>query len=239
MRRGKIPLLLVVILMSFSCVPVEKIARHDFDSDFYKLNAQGSDPSSVYINVLEDSIVVYPVITNGRNESPDTCSFKGISIDAIKPGNYLYRSCFVKKSIDVDLTTVILKYRPPRGGVPRQLSANFNAAIYMGFRKDYYKLLPYISPLHEEISFIRQIGFDAGIFAGIGLTPVNPTTTAGKVSQEYDGMVFQKGVAGFITFDNISVGLAIGFDNLLDNNKTSWVYNQKPYLGLVIGISNF
>jgi hypothetical protein len=99
--------------------------------------------------------------------------------------------------------------------------------------------MPHISPLGEETSFIRHIGFDAGVFAGIGITALNPTVTRDAIIQEYDGMVFQKGVAGFISFDNMSVGITIGFDNLLDKNKTSWIYNQKPYIGLLIGISNF
>jgi hypothetical protein len=225
--------------MSVSCVPAEKIVRHDFDSGYYKLKTPGAEPSRVYVNAINDSIDVYPVITEGKNEYPNTTSFKGISIIKIKKGDYFYRSCFINKSIDVDLTTVIMKYRPPQGGVPNQLSSNINASIYAGFRKDFYKAIPYLSPLHEETSYIRQIGIDAGIFAGIGITPINPTVTRNIVNQEYDGMVFQKGVAAFITFDNMSVGVAIGFDNLLDNNKTSWVYNQKPYLGLIIGISNF
>jgi hypothetical protein len=227
------------ILLSVGCVPVEKLKRHDFDSGFYKLKTQEVDLSHVYVNVIDDSIAVYPLTTEGKKEVPDFSSFRGIRIGKIKTGDYFYRSCFINKSIDVDLTTVILKYRPTRGGVPNQLNSNVNAAIYMGFRKDFYKTVPNISPIHEESSYIRQIGFDAGIFAGIGLTFINPTVTGNKITQEYDGMVFQKGVAGFITFDNISVGVALGFDNLLDKNRTSWVYNQKPYLGLVIGISNF
>jgi hypothetical protein len=229
----------LVILMSFSCVPVEKIARHEFDSGFYKLKRPGDGPSRVYTTVTEDSIAVYPVITEGKNVYPDNTSFKGIKITNIKAGGEFYRSSFMNNSVDIDLTTVILKYRPPRGDVPNQLSSNINAAIYFGLRKDFYKVIPYKSPLHEESSYIRQIGFDAGIFAGLGITFMNPTVTMNAINQEYDGIVVQKGVAGFITFDNMSVGLALGFDNLLDKNKTFWIYNQKPYLGIVIGISNF
>jgi hypothetical protein len=229
----------LVMLLPCSCVPVEKIARHEFDSGFYKLKTEKEDVSSVYINVIKDSIVVYPLINERKNNAPDNHSFKGINIASIKPGNYFYRSCFVNKSVDIDLTTVILKYRPSRSEVPNQLSSNINASIYVGFRKDFFKAIPYVSPLQEESSYIRQIGFDAGIFAGIGITPVNPTVTRNTVNQEYDGMVFQKGVAAFVTFDKISVGIALGFDNLLDKNKSSWIYNNKSYLGLTLGISNF
>lgn len=239
MKLSKIPFFILVVLMLVGCLPVEKMARHDFTSGYYKLKTEGNEPLRVYTNVIEDSVVVYPVIKEGNKEFPDISALKGISIKNIKSGNYLYRSCFVKSSIDVDLTTILLKYRPLTSGVPGQLNYNLNAAIYIGFRRDFYKVAPYRSPLNNEISFIRPIGFDAGIFAGIGSSFMNPTNTDNKITQEYDGLIFQKGIAGFITFDNISVGLALGFDNLLDNNKSLWIYNQKPYLGLVIGISNF
>jgi hypothetical protein len=232
-------LLIFVTLLLSSCVPVEKFERHDFTSGYYELKTQGNEPTLVYTEVEGDSLDVYSVLKEGKNEFPDINSLKKIAIDKIQTGSYFYRSCFVKNSVDFDLTSVILKYRPPVAGVPNQLNSNVNAAIYVGFRKDYYKAVPYKSPLKEERSFIRQIGFDAGIFGGIGLTFMSPTNTENNITQEYDGMVFQKGVAGFVTFDNMSVGVTIGFDNLLDKNKTCWIYNQKPYIGLVIGISNF
>jgi hypothetical protein len=232
-------LLIFVTLLLSGCVPVEKFERHDFTSGYYKLKTHGNEPTPVYTEVEGDSLYVYSVIKEGKIESPDINSLKKITIDKIQTGNYFFGSCFVKNSVDVDLTSVILKYRPSVADVPNQLNSNINAAIYVGLRKDYYKVIPYKSPLKKEISFIRQIGFDAGIFGGIGLTFMNPTNTENKITQEYDGMVFQKGIAGFVTFDNMSVGVTLGFDNLLDKNKTFWIYNQKPYIGLVIGISNF
>jgi hypothetical protein len=239
MKARKIFLVIYVVLLIAGCVPVEKIERHDFTSGYYKLKTQGSEPTRVYTKVDGDSLDVYTFIKEGKHEPPDISSLKKISIDKIQTGNFFYRSCFVRNSVDVDLTTVILKYRPAISGVPNQLNSNLNAAIYVGFRKDYFKVIPFKSPIKDEISFIRQIGFDAGFFGGIGLTFMNPTNTDNNITQEYDGMVFQKGVAGFITFDNMSVGVTIGFDNLLDKNKSFWIYNQKPYIGLVIGISNF
>jgi hypothetical protein len=32
---------------------------------------------------------------------------------------------------------------------------------------------------------------------------------------------------------------AVGFDNLLDKSKSLWIYNQKPYMGLIISVSSF
>lgn len=139
----------------------------------------------------------------------------------------------------MDLSTVPIKFRPAQGDVPSQLNATVNGVLYAGFRKDFFKIITHTSELNETYSFIRQTGFDFGPFAGIGITFVNPTVTMNQTVQEYDGVVFQKGIAAFLTYENMSVGIALGFDNLIDKNKTTWIYNQKPWIGIVIGVANF
>jgi hypothetical protein len=218
---------------------VEKIARHDFQSGFYKLKTEDKKNTDVYVNMKEDSITVYKVNQTVNGPVLDINSTTGVNIRKILPGNFYYKSCFMKKTVDADLSTIIMKYRPKRDGVPNQLNANINAALYVGYRKNFYKIITETNPLGEQSSYIRQTAFDAGLFGGIGITPLNPTVTADRITQEYDGIVLQKGVAAFITFDNMSIGLSLGFDNLLDQNKSVWIYNQKPYIGLMIGISNF
>lgn len=229
----------IIILLTSGCATVKTISRHDFDSGFYILKKDGEEPRRIYADVTEDSLSVYPVIIEEGKETPDVSTHIETKISEVKQGSYFYKNSFSNKSIDVDLSTVLMKLRPPQKDVPTQLSYNINAALYMGLRRDFYKLIPYKSPLKKETSFVRQFGFDVGLFAGIGITPMNPWVTEGKVSIEYDGIVFQKGIAGFITIDRMSVGLSLGFDNLLDSNKNNWVYHQKPYIGLMIGILNF
>jgi hypothetical protein len=239
MRKSILLVFGLVLLLSAGCVSLEKLTRHDFDSGFYKLKVQGAASSRVYVEVAEDSIIVYPVISNGKNEFPNTATSMSARVSRIKKDNYFYRSSFTNNSVDIDLTSIIFKSRHSRDDVPNQFSADLDVAVYAGFRKDFYNIVSPVHPFHEEKSFIRQIGFDLGVFAGIGSSPVNPTVTNNKVTQEYDAMIFQKGFAGFISINKISVGLAVGFDNLLDKSKSSWIYNQKPYLGLIISVSGF
>jgi len=229
----------IIVLLATGCTPVEKIAFHDLSSGYYKLKTPENQPSKVYVNVYDDSIYVYKTIDEGKQISVDTSAHRGVSISSIRKGDPFYGSCFVKNSADIDLTTVLLKYRPARGGVPNQLNANLNAAIYVGFRKDYYKMVTKDSPLHEKNTFCSHAGFDFGLFAGFGITQINPTVTNDNVSQEYDGIIFQKGIGLFFTLERMSVGIVLGFDNLMDGNKSVWLYNQKPYLGLSLGIANF
>jgi hypothetical protein len=226
-------------LLISGCSSLGKLARHDFDSGYYKLKVHGKKPARVYAEVAVDSVIVYPLIIVGNKEIPNTSSSIGTRISRTKPDNYLYHSCFTKNSIDIDLTSIIFKSRHSMDDVPNQFSADLDVAVYMGIRKDFYRIVSPAHPIHEEKSYMRQIGFDLGIFAGIGSSPVNPTVTNNKISQEYDAMLFQKGFAGFISINKMSIGLAVGFDNLFDKSKSSWIYNQKPYLGLIISVSSF
>jgi hypothetical protein len=239
MKSGKIPSFLLIIISLYSCVPIERLARHDFNSNYFKLKTDGIEPRSIYADIAGDSVTIYPVFYDGKIKQPDSNHPVSFKLSSLKTGDNYCRSTFVRKSVDIDLSTILFKYRPEQQGVPGQLNFNLNGVIYTGFRRDFFKIIPYKSPLNEETSYINHIGFDAGFFAGIGTTPVNPTVTLKKIDQEYDGLVFQKGIAAFFTFGDLSVGLACGFDNLLDKNKSSWIYNQKPYLGIVIGIANF
>ena len=226
-------------LLTSGCVSLGKLARHDFDSGFYKLKVNGGKPARVYAEVVDDSVIVYPINNVGNREIPNISSSTGTKISRTKSDNYLYQSCFINNSLDIDLTTIIFKSRHSMDDVPNQFSADLDIALYLGIRKDFYKLVTPVHPIHEEKSYIRQIGYDFGIFAGIGSTPVNPTVTNNKINQEYDAMIFQKGFAAFISINKMSFGLALGFDNLLDKSRSSWIYNQKPYLGLIISVSSF
>lgn len=228
-----------ILMTSSGCAPFDKIYSHEFASGYFKKKSPGLAPSKVYIEIQGDTITVYPLKGNMASKIPDTQAAQKEDINSVKPGSYLYGSRFIKTSVDADLSTVLLKYRPFAGDVEPQLSANVNGIFYLGFRKDFFKIISHVTPAGRRNNSIRHTGFDFGPFAGLGITPVNPTVTMFHTLQEYDGVVFQKGFAIFGTFENMSVGLSVGFDNLLDKNRRLWVYNNKPWFGLIIGVANF
>ena len=77
---------------------------------------------------------------------------------------------------------------------------------------------------------------DAGAFAGLGTTPINASVTENNVTAEYDGLVLQKGVAVFIGIQNLSIGVGLGWDQLMDKYRIYWIYREKPWIGLVLGL---
>lgn len=238
MKKIFLSLIVILFVIMSACSPVGSIARHDFSSGYYNLKSEKAGPVKVYADVYEDSLVLYQM-KPGVPGDPDPESGKGTKISTIGPDNYLYRSRLIKNSIEFDLSTMPVKLRPAVSGVPVQMNANLNALMYMAARKDYYVIKSNKLPLNREYSSVKQIGYDFGIFAGIGITPVNPTVTNSTVSIEYDGIVFQKGIGAFITVNYISVGITLGLDNLMSSDSKAWIYNNKPYLGLALGIANF
>ncbi len=232
-------LAVTAFLLVSGCAPFDEIYSHEFSSGYFKLKRTDASSENVYLKETDDSLIVYPVTCTGSSKKIELSLPRVEHIANIGPGEYLYNSTFVKTSPDIDLSSVVLKFRPAAANVPPQLNANVNGVIYTGFRKDYFKIKVKPSWIDEELPYIRQTGFDFGIFAGIGITPVNPTVTGSGTMLEYDGIIFQKGFSVFATYEHISVGLALGFDNLLDHNKSVWIYNNKPWIGLVLGIANF
>ena len=66
---------------------------------------------------------------------------------------------------------------------------------------------------------------------------MNPWVTSDRVQIEYEGIIWTKGIAGLVGLNNFTVGLALGWDHLLDQNRKDWIYQQKPWLGFVFGLN--
>jgi len=229
----------VLVIYCSGCVPIETLSNQDFDSGIYKFSSPGKNPEKVYLDIRGDSLIKYSLKKSDGTEKPDLGTGVGDATNNVVMGSYLYGGKISEVSVDIDLSTVLTKLRPATGGVPLQANTNLNAIIYLGVKKNIYVIKSRTSETKRTSSFIRHWGYDAGIFAGFGNTPVNPTTTADNITQEYDGLVFQKGVAAFIIIEKMAIGIALGYDNLMDNNSKFWIYNNKPWIGLVLAIANF
>jgi len=84
---------------------------------------------------------------------------------------------------------------------------------------------------------INHFGFSGGLFLGLGNTALNPSTTDNNISIEYDGLVLQKGIAGIVAVNKLTIGVSLGFDKLLDKNSKTWIYQNKPWFGLMLGLN--
>ena len=117
-----------------------------------------------------------------------------------------------------------------------QLTTTANAAIYIGMRYDqgYQRNVFYH---HQQRSEIRSFSLGAGGLLGLSANAINPFSTASQVQDEYEGACLSYGLAIIFGYRAINLGLSVGQDYLLDRNRAMWLYQNKPWLGVTIGLN--
>jgi hypothetical protein len=209
--------------------------KNELEDGFYIQKSDGVT-QKVYIDNDETGIKVYDVrVTDGQWRIDTTHPINTYGNEIIAGSMTTFRQA----SFDLDFLTIPLKFRPSRATVPSQLNANLNGALFAGYRIDRYYLSSAKTPLGLNSSErnVNHFAMSFGAFSGFGNTAITHTTTANMIVPEYDGIVWSSGVAGIVAVNNVTVGLAIGLDHLLDKNRNVWIYQNRPWLGLSFGLN--
>jgi len=138
---------------------------------------------------------------------------------------------------DFDIFTLPFKLRASREGVPAQLNTTFNAALYLGRRLDRYHFRRTVLPTGQAAPQIRTAGFGYGGFVGLGSTVVTADLTRQHAITDYEGAVLHGGVAAIYDIRALNVGAALGFDYLLGADGPHWLYQGRPWLGVLFGLN--
>ena len=215
-----------------SCSTLEQASLHGLNSGYYTMKSAEDPARKVYLDVSEENVDVYRV----TDRQPERERFQTVSLkrtDSISTSDVVFK----KQSLDVDITSILLKYRPSVKGIPAQMNTDLNFAMYVGWRHDSYRVKGRTDPLGRRYNKIGNLGYDFGFFAGPGTTPVGPFTTGNLRNEEYSGIVIQTGVAGFIESNLVSFGLSVGYDHLMGPDRKVWIYRNKPWIGFIVGIA--
>lgn len=132
--------------------------------------------------------------------------------------------------------TVGFKYRPTSLNLPRQLDTDFNGNVYLGCRFDRFKISFKQTPIGQKKKYSHR-ALTFGGFGGIGSTAMTPWTTNNVISEEYNGLVITRGLALMGGINTLTVGVGVGWDYLTDRDKNIWIYQNKPWYGLTIGLN--
>lgn len=227
-------LLLSFFLLS-ACANLTKSAKYGLADGYYKAITKERKDASVYVYTSEDTLVAY-MAEKGKEiseKSPQQAViFPETSLKDIPP-TYIFK----EYSFDLDVLTIPFKYRGPEKEMERQLTTQFNGALYAGYRTDRYRVSYGPTPLGLAERSIQHYGYSIGLFSGIGAESINPWVTQDQYAGEYEGFVWSQGIAGIIGINNFNVGLGLGFDYLLDSNRKIWIYQRTPWLGLMVGLN--
>lgn len=234
MKKELLLTCLATILLN-SCGIVQKDYKYSFADGYYRSKIFNEDQTRVYIENESDSILIYSLSADNKVSNSLR---KVVSLMPQEKSNLNMNSLvFNHFSMDLDILTILSKYRPTTVGLPGQINSNLNGSVYLGLRNDVYKLNYPKTPLNTYKKQLKHYGFSAGFFTGIGGTTLNPAVTENHISYEYDGAVWSKGLAGIIGINNASLGILIGWDHLLDRNKDFWIYKGKPWYGIALGLN--
>ncbi|MBO2008606.1 hypothetical protein [Hymenobacter negativus] len=223
-------LLLASTLALSSCAVVGHVTQ--LDDDYYRVvRRKASDslvvrlPAQLYVQQRADTLLLTPDVPAG---APVTIHYH------LRPDRHLV---LLRRRLDLDVFTIPFKVRPPQGGVPVQLNTNFNAAIYVGRRLDFYSLRTKRSTPFGPTAHIRATGLGYGAFVGAGSTFITADVTGPRPSTtEYEGVVLHGGLATIYDARAFNIGVAAGIDQLLGPDGSYWVYQHKPWFGVLFGL---
>lgn len=229
--------LLLVSLMSAGCAALKDLPQYHFADGFYRTSSLGEKNEVIYVDNAEDTLLIYPALKPEGKYIPDLESGLVLVFPPQEVGSPVAQYRFHYHSIDLDVFTIPVIYRPAINPVPHQLSSNLNGQVFLGYRLDHYNMRYDPDPMQFMQRSVTHYGTSLGVFTGIGSSVMNPTVTRDQILQEYDGLVWSKGISAIVGIENFSVGLALGADHLLDRNRRLWIFQGKPWLGLTLGLS--
>lgn len=218
--KYKIQVIILSSLLISACSSIRNSPKYQLADDYYHFRQKGSRYQKAYVHIQDDSL---RVVSARDGDSPIVS----------KPNSDQF---FLKKSFDVDIITVGFKYRPETQGLPRQVNTDFNGNVFLGYRQDRFKVRYDQTPIGTNKSYHHR-AMTVGVFAGMGSSAVTPWTTNNQITDEYDGLVLTKGLAMMFGVNSLTVGFGIGWDRLTDRDKDKWIYQNKAWYGLTIGLN--
>ena len=230
-----IHLILIFIIFLSACQSIQQInqlqdgayfsPRIKTHPDLKKLNEDIYE-KKVLVQDLGDSIKL--IFLKKKDSSETYITFNPLQHKELK---------LRQVDFDIDIFTIPFKIRPATADFPPQLNSNFNAAVYVGRRYDYYRIYSKKETKHHFKRATQLMGFGYGGFIGIGSTAINANNTGNQVVKDYEGIVLDLGGALIYDARIFNIGFAVGVDHLIDGNNKAWIYQHKPWVGILFGLN--
>lgn len=216
---------MTVISLSFvalSCGSIKLNSDEPPERGDYLIRVPNNPTMSAYVYFADDSIKIHPKTNSGVYQAKEI--------------PFTPNMVFVNRGLDIDALSIPFKFHAAEPGLPRQLTVDFNGNLFLGYRADRYRVRYVDNPvgLHRKI---KHTAYTVGAFGGLGTSFISPWTTNNQITDEYNGFILSRGISAMIGYNNLTVGLGVGWDFLTDRDKDVWVYQNRPWYGVTISLN--
>jgi hypothetical protein len=207
--------------MLSACGGLKKIPESQLIPGYYEFKQPGERFRKVYVDVDHDSVTI---VSTNQN------------VAVANPNKQSTDQLFLKRSFDVDVLITPFKFRPSTANFPVQLNTDFNGNIFLGYRLDRFRVHFDKNPVRQTKK-IHHRAMTVGAIGGFGTAFVSPWTTNYKTTDEYNAFILSRGFAAMVRFNNLTVGLGIGWDYITDRDKDIWIYQNQAWYGLTLSLN--
>lgn len=233
----KITIIGFIAFQIYGCQSTKEVNNYGFTEGLYRAKELHKKVIDVYLIPYSDSVEIFSIDQNNITKITTIPMSKiYFVVDTLTPAKTKYT--FRKTSFDFDVMNIVAKARPSVQNFPAQFNSRIlNGAIYVGYRNDYYFLKSKLLPLGRNKNEVKHFGMGFGAFAGLGTAEINPDATLNATVKEYNGFINTMGIAAIIAYNKINFGLNVGTDHLLDQQKKTWIYQAKPWIGFSVAFN--
>jgi len=134
--------------------------------------------------------------------------------------------------------TIPFKIRFKQDSISSQISTGVNVGLSIAFKRQLKSYAPISAKSNSAPISYKESNFEYSIAPFLGVTTIDLTAANTGNEMNKDKKVFglSYGVIGTIGINKFDLGLGFGFDAGLNKESKNWIYQNKPWLGIVLGL---
>jgi hypothetical protein len=135
--------------------------------------------------------------------------------------------------------TVPVQFRPRLNEfTPATASGNFNIGVgwVHKFTRVTYRKFELGGSKNFSSNVLNNFSISPGIFIAPSVISLTSANTNGNVKNNMSVLGSTAGILGVVGYNNLNMGLAVGFDKTYGALDKTWIYNGNLWIGLVFSI---
>jgi hypothetical protein len=203
------------------------------------------------INFVDDTTKA--IVLTGRLSITDTEPYGSVfpilqdSVNKIPIKRNIYRSGYFRYTeihFVVQALTIPFKYNfKINDSILSNATADFNIGVAFGLKfteNTYRKFYNFQNKTYSPINdYTTNWSFTPGIFIAPTVVEVDSALTGGKVTMDRNVIGLTTGAFFVVGYNSFNLGLSLGFDKTFGSGPSAWIYNGKPWIGLVFAVDVF